>query len=142
MNHAAACIDAGVLSWGVQVQNLAAKGIGQGRWHAYAVIRVEALAKSGVAFHAGVYDSYRKRNLVEISPRLEGRTGGTPDPNVTTELTKALDEPITDGRYRLYDFGVHDFSDTTSLWVGTTGGVDPKNVKAIYVDRFIFVREP
>ncbi|MFN5757285.1 MAG: DUF4838 domain-containing protein [Planctomycetia bacterium] len=142
VNHAAACIDAGVLSWGVQVQNLAAKGIGQGRWHAYAVIRVEALAKSGVAFHAGVYDSYRKRNLVEISPRLEGRTGGTPDPNVTTELTKALDEPITDGRYRLYDFGVHDFSDTTSLWVGTTGGVDPKNVKAIYVDRFIFVREP
>lgn len=48
--------------------------------------------------------------------------------NRATELTKALDEPITDGRYRLYDFGVHDFSDTTSLWVGTTGGVDPKNV--------------
>jgi hypothetical protein len=50
-------------------------------------------------------------------------------------------EPIADGRYRLYDFGVHDFSDAVNVWIGTTGGVDPKNVKAIYVDRFIFVRE-
>jgi hypothetical protein len=141
VNHAAACIDAGVLSWSVQVQNLAAKGIVPGRWHAYAVIRVDAVAKSGVAFTAGVYDSSRNRNLVGISQCLEGGTGGTPDSNVATESTTGLNEPIADGRYRLYDFGVHDFSDTTYLWVGTTGGVDPKKVKAIYVDRFLFVRE-
>jgi hypothetical protein len=141
VNHAAACLDPGVKTWAVQVRDLAGKGI-KGRWHAYAVVRVEALAKTGVAFTAGVYDSSRNRNLMGISQRLEGGTGGTPDPNIASELAKALDEPITDGRYRLYDLGVHEFSDAVYLWFGTTGGVDPKNVKGIYVDRFLFVREP
>jgi len=129
------------VSWAVQVRNLAAKGVVQGRWHAYAVIRVEALGQTGVAFTAGVYDSVRNRNLVGISQRLEGRAGGAPDPDIGSELTKALEEPVTDGRYRLYDFGVHDFSDDIYLWIGTTGGVDPKMVKSIWVDRFLFVKE-
>jgi len=141
VNHGAACMDPSVVSWAVQVRNLAAKGVAQGRWHAYAVIRVEALGKTGVAFTGGVYDSARNRNLVGISQRLEGRAGGAPDPNIGSELTKALDEPVTDGRYRLYDFGVHDFNDGIYLWIGTTGGVDPTTVKSIWVDRFLFVKE-
>jgi hypothetical protein len=72
---------------------------------------------------------------------LEGGPGGA--------SASGLNEPIADGRYRLYDLGVHEFTDAVygippegvHLWLGTTGGVDPKNVKAIYVDRFIFVRE-
>jgi len=139
-NHAAVCLDPGVVSWGVQVRDLAAKGI-KGRWHAYAAVRVEAPAKTGLAFTAGVYDRSSNRYLLGISQLLERRAGGPPDPNVATEPATGLNEPIADGRYRLYDFGVHDFSDAIYLWIGTDGGVDPKNVKAIYVDRFIFVRE-
>jgi len=139
-NHGAARIDPATLSWAVQARDLASRGV-RGRWHAYAVVRVEALGPTGVAFTAGVYDGSRNRNLVGISQRLEGRPGGAPDPNVASDQTTALDEPITDGRYRLYDFGVHDFGDDTYLWVGTTGGVDPKVVQAIWVDRFLFVRE-
>jgi hypothetical protein len=123
VNHAAACLNPAVVSWAVQVRDLAGKEI-KGRWHAYAVVRVEALAKTGVAFYAGV--NHAERNLSAISPLLEGGAGGA---------------PIADGRYRLYDFGVHEFTDGVYLWIGTTGGVDPKNVKAIYVDRFLFVKE-
>ena len=39
------------------------------------------------------------------------------------------------------DFGTRDFHDEVYVWFGTTGGVDPKQVKAIYVDRVIFVKE-
>lgn len=149
VNHAAARLNPGIATWAVQVRDLAGKGI-KGRWHAYAVVRVEALAKTGVAFTAGVYDPGSKRNLSQIKPFLEGGTGGAPDPKVATESATGLNEPIADGRYRLYDFGVHEFTDAVygippegvHLWLGTTGGVDPKNVKGIYVDRFLFVREP
>ena len=140
VNHAAACMDPGVVNWAVQVRNLAAKSV-QGRWHAYAVIRVEALGATGIAFTGGVYDSVRNSSLAGISQRLEGGAGAAPGPHTTSELTTALEEPVTDGRYRLYDFGVHDFSDDIYLWIGTTGGVDPKTVKSIWVDRFLFVRE-
>jgi hypothetical protein len=104
-------------------------------------VRVEAPAKAGVAFTAGVYNRSSNRSLFGISQLLECGAGGAPGANVATESATGLNEPIADGRYRLYDFGVHDFSDAIYLWIGTTGGVDPKNVKAIYVDRFIFVRE-
>jgi hypothetical protein len=141
VNHAAARLNPGVKTWAVQVRDLAGKGI-KGRWHAYAVVRVEALAKTGVAFNAGVYHPGSKRTLSEISPLLEGGPGGAP--------ATGLNEPIADGRYRLYDLGVHEFTDAVygippegvQLWLGTTGGVDPKNVKAICVDRFLFVKEP
>jgi hypothetical protein len=140
VNHGAARLDPAVVSWSVQVRDLPAKGV-KGRWHAYAVVRVEALAESGLAFTAGVYDSGRNRNLLGISQRLEGQAGGTPDPNIASERTTALAEPITDGAYRVYDFGSHEFHDGTYLWVGTTGGVDREAVKAIWVDRFLFVRD-
>ena len=44
--------------------------------------------------------------------------------------------------YQAYYLGAYDFGANSMLaWIGTTGGVDPKVVKAIYVDRFIFVKE-
>lgn len=141
VNHGAARIDPAVVSWAVQARDLPAHGV-SGRWHAYAVVRVEALAESGLAFTGGVYDSASNRNLLGISQRLEGQVGGTPDPNIGTATTTALSEPITDGQYHLYDLGTHDFSDTVYLWIGTTGGVRAAAVKAIWVDRFVFVREP
>ena len=128
-NAAAAQIDPAVYNWSVQVRELAAKGV-TGRWHAYAMVRVEALANRGVAFQGGVYDGRAGKGLMGISQRLEDKTGPTPGAN------------IRDGEYHLYDFGAHDFHDDVYVWISPIGGVDPKNVKAIYVDRFVFVREP
>jgi hypothetical protein len=139
-NGAAARMDPAMVNWAVQLRDLPGKG-GKGRWHAYAMIRVEAMAERGLAFTGGVYDGTRRCDLLGISQRLEGGQGGEPDPNVATQRTIALAEPITDGAYRLYDFGTHTFDPGVYLWIGTTGGVDPKAVKAIYVDRFILVKE-
>jgi len=133
-------MDPAVLSWAVQVRDLASKGV-TGRWHAYALVRVEALAETGVAFTGGVYDAEAGKNLVGISQRIEGSPGATPDENTRTERTVALAESIKDGEYRLYDLGSHDFHNEVYVWFGTTGGVDPKQIRAIYVDRVIFVRE-
>jgi hypothetical protein len=41
-----------------------------------------------------------------------------------------------DGEYHLYDLGVHDLPHSQMhFWVGTTTG-------DLYVDRFLFVKEP
>ena len=41
-----------------------------------------------------------------------------------------------DGEYHLYDLGVHDLPHSQMhFWVGTTTGY-------LYVDRFLFVKEP
>jgi hypothetical protein len=50
-------------------------------------------------------------------------------------------QSVRDGEYHRYDLGTHDFHSEVYVWFGTTGGVDPKQVKAIYVDRVIFVKE-
>ena len=127
-NAAAAQIDPAVYNWSVQVRELAAKGV-TGRWHAYAMVRVEPLAETGVAFQGGVYDGRAGKGLMGISQRLEDKTGSTPGEN------------IRDGEYHLYDFGAHDFDDDVYVWISPVGGAGPRNVKAIYVDRFVFVRE-
>jgi hypothetical protein len=139
-NAAAARIDPAVVNWSVQLRDLAAKGV-TGRFHAYAMVRVEALADKGVAFTGGVYDAIKGRNLIGISQRIEGNAGTTSDVNTLTEQTVAIKDSVRDGEYHLYDLGVHDFHNEVSIWFGTTGGVDPSQMKAIYVDRVIFVRE-
>ena len=79
-----------------------------------------------MAFDSGIYDETTGKSLFSRTRRIEGGAG---------------DAPVGDD-YRLYDFGAYDFGDNSVVvWVGTTGGVDPKNIKAIYVDRFILVRE-
>lgn len=128
-NAAAAQIDPAILNWSVQVRELAAKGV-TGRWHAYAMVRVEPLADTGVAFQGGVYDAVAEKSLRGISQRLEDETGQPSGGN------------IRDGEYHLYDFGVHDFHDGVHAWISPVSGAGTVNVKAIYVDRFVFVREP
>ena len=139
-NAAAARMDAAVVNWAVQVRDLTAMGV-TGRWHAYASVRVEALAETGLAFTGGVYDTRAGKNLIGISQRIEGTAGLTPDENTRTDQTVALAQSVRDCEYHLYDFGTHDFHNEVYVWLGTTGGVDPKQVKAIYVDRVIFVKE-
>ena len=48
----------------------------------------------------------------------------------------AASQPVTDGEYHVYDLGVYDLPHSQIYaWVGTTTG-------DMYVDRFLFVREP
>jgi hypothetical protein len=139
-NAAAARIDPAVINWSVQLRDLAAKGV-TGRFHAYAMVRVEALADKGVAFTGGVYDAIKGRNSIGISQRIEGNAGATSDVNTPTEQTVAIKDSVRDGEYHLYDLGTHNFHNDMYIWFGTTGGVDPRQMKAIYVDRVIFVKE-
>jgi hypothetical protein len=44
--------------------------------------------------------------------------------------------PVTDGEYHVYDLGVYDLPHSSIYaWVGTTTG-------DLFVDRFLFVKEP
>jgi len=137
----AARIDPAVLSWSVQYQGLGTQ-IPAGRWHVYASVRCEKARDTGVAFTAGIYDEAAAKNRVGLSVRLEGQgQAETVDPNVETVKTVTPAQGAGDGEYHLYDFGAHDLQGGCYVWFGTTGGVSPQNVKAIYVDRVVFAKE-
>jgi hypothetical protein len=90
------------------------------------MVRIEALTKTGAAFDCGVYDQTTGKSLYNRAHSIEGGMGEVPVGN----------------NYQPYDLGTYNLGDNSVVvWVGTTDGVDPKNVKAIYVDRFIFVNE-
>jgi hypothetical protein len=137
----AAKMDPAVLSWSIQFRGIGTQ-IPVGAWHVYASVRCEKVKDTGVAFTAGIYDEAARQNRVGLSVRLEGQgPAANVDPNVETQKTVTPDRGAGDGEYHLYDFGVHVLHGQCYVWFGTTGGVSPENVKAIYVDRLIFVRE-
>jgi len=145
-NGAAVKLDPAVSNWSVQKRELPTVGVA-GRWRAYAVVRCEAIAAEGIAFVGGVYDSSRRAHLTGFAGRIEADPVGETQPediDATPGVTVAAIGPspanLGDGQYHLVDFGVHHFGDATRVWVGTTGGVSPQNVRAIYVDRIILVR--
>jgi hypothetical protein len=140
-NGFAAKIDPAVLNWSVQFP-----GIGgiilPGKLHVYASVKCEKIKDTGVAFTAGIYDDSTRTNLVGLSVNLEdGNSVSQVDPNVKTIKSISSIKGAGDGEYHMYDFGVHDLNNQCYVWFGTTGGVSPENVKAIYIDRIIFVRE-
>jgi len=140
-NGFAAKMDPAVLSWSVQYQGIGRQLPGA-RWHVYASVRCEKVKDSGVAFTGGIYHQGLRKNLVGLSARIEDQ--GAPedvDPNTKTEKTVTSQKGAGDGEYQLYDLGRHDLDDESYVWFGTTGGVSAENVKAIYVDRLIFVKE-
>ncbi len=140
-NGFAAKMDPAVLSWSVQYHGIGPQ-IPPGRWHVYASVRCEKVKDSGVAFTAGVYDAGAAKNLLGLSVNLEDQGQAQDvDPNVATQTTVTPPEGAGDEQYHLYDLGAHDLNGQTYVWFGTTGGVSPDNVKAIYVDRVILVRE-
>lgn len=141
-NGFAAKIDPAVLSWSVQF-----KGIGglleAGKWHVYANIRCEKIKDSGIALSGGIYDGVTAKNLVGLSVYIEDNSAvNQVDPNIEQIKTVTSTKGAGDGEYQLYDMGVHDLAGQNYVWFGTTGGVSPENVKAIYIDRIIFVKEP
>ncbi len=128
-------------SWGLQAHTklLSALG-GLGRYHVYAVARCELQAESGAAFVAGLYDSRSKQGMGTVSfpigkpaPAL---ASGEIDANPAVLGVTTSGSPVTDGEYHVYDLGVYDLSHGQMyVWVGTTTG-------DLFVDRFLFVKEP
>ncbi len=115
----AARMDPAVYCWSVQFLGLGGL-VTPGKWHVYASVRCENIKDKGVAFSAGIYDELAGKPLKELIANIE-------------------DTPRNE--YHLYDLGTHNLNYQHYVWFGTTGGVDPANVKAIYVDRVVFVRE-
>ena len=140
-NGYAAKMDPAVLSWSVQYHGIGPQ-VPPGRWHVYASVRCEKVKDTGVAFTGGIYDAEAKTNLLGISVTLEDKGQAQDvDPNIETQTTVAPPKGAGDEEYHLYDLGAHDLHGETYVWFGTTGGVSPENVKAIYVDRVLLVRE-
>lgn len=140
-NGYAAKMDPSVVSWSVQF-----RGIGglvmPGKWHVYANVRCEKIKDNGIAFTGGIYDMVTTKNLVGLSANIEDTNITTDvDPNIQTEKTVTSPKGAGDGEYQLYDLGIHNLGGQCYVWFGTTGGVNPENVKAIYIDRVIFVKE-
>ena len=128
-------------SWGVQAYTklLGTYG-GFGRYHVYAVVRCELQGESGDAFVAGLYDLRSKKGLRTVRfPIGKPASASAPkeideNPEVLGAITSGT--PVMDGEYHLYDLGVHDLPHSQMyFWVGTTTG-------DMYVDRFLFVKEP
>jgi hypothetical protein len=128
-------------SWGVQAYTklLSALG-GFGRYRVYVVARCEIQADSGAAFVAGIYDKRGKKGLGSVSFPI-GNQASAADPKQVDEDPTVLGDmrigtPVTDGEYHVYDLGVYDLSHSSIYaWVGTTNG-------DLFVDRFLFVKEP
>ncbi len=63
-------------------------------------------------------------------------------PRVRVPLSLRVGGSAGDGQYHhLYDLGMHEFHDGVYIWFGTTGGVNAESVRAVYVDRVLFVKE-
>ena len=128
-------------SWGVQAYSkiLGTQG-GFGRYRVYVVARCELQAESGDAFVAGLYDVKGKKGLETVCFPI-GKLGVPSasheiDENPEVLGTTRSGTPVMDGEYHLYDLGVHDLPhNQMHFWVGTTTG-------DLYVDRFLFVKEP
>ena len=129
-------------SWGAQAwtRHFGVLG-GFGKYHVYAVVRCELQTDTGAAFVGGVYDYANRKGLGAVSFPI-----GKPAPPLTPEQVDANPEirfatirsgaPVTDGEYHVYDFGTYDLPHgDISVWVGSTTG-------DMFVDRFVFVREP
>jgi hypothetical protein len=121
-------------SWGVQAfTKLLGTYGGFGRYHVYAVVRCELQADSGDAFVVGLYDLSGNKGLGAVSFPI----GQGIDANLDSPQT--IIKPggrVTDGEYHLYDLGVYDLPHSQMyFWVGSTTG-------DMYVDRFLFVKEP
>ncbi|MFN6043904.1 MAG: DUF4838 domain-containing protein, partial [Verrucomicrobiota bacterium] len=128
-------------SWGVQAHTKVLSALGGfGRYRVHVVARCELQADSGDAFVAGIYDERSKKGLGSVSFPI-GKSASAADPKQFDEDPTVLGDmrigtPVTDGDYHVYDLGVYELSHSSIYaWVGTTTG-------DLFVDRFLFVKEP
>ncbi|NLC59405.1 MAG: DUF4838 domain-containing protein [Armatimonadetes bacterium] len=87
-------------------------------WRCYVYARHEGKAPTGTAFLMGIYDGPGAKDVVRHTETLESGS---------------------DGKYRVYDLGVHVLKPGMYFWVAPPGNADA--VEAVYVDRFVLVRE-
>jgi len=132
---------ANVTHWAARAETKRFETLGGfGRYRVYAVVRCDIKSDTGAAFSGGVWDNRNRKGLGWFSfpigkaaPPLGANEAGSKSQVTLTAITKG--QPVTDGEYHLYDFGVYDFAhDDMLVWLGTTTG-------DIYVERFVFVRE-
>ena len=91
-----------------------------GRWRCYARVRCPTPNGTGPAFQLGIYD-------LLSSPRRELVAGIVPL------------ERVKDDGYDTYDMGVYDLR--PGMYLHVTMRPEAENVKEVYVDRFILVRD-
>jgi len=113
------------VQWAVGTDDLGRYGdeLCKGKWHCYAVVRCETGpdVKEGKAFLKIGFDNENKKNLP---------LAGEEKPSI---------KDFSDGEYHLVDFGVHDHTNADIIF-RIAPLANPKEMKAIYVDRFIFVK--
>ncbi len=141
-NGRAAFLNPAFANWAVQLTNLEKWGV-KGKWHAYAIARVEKNADKGVAFVGGVYNNSAHKSDGDVCVQLDpADKPAKVDPVLEAGPLSGSNVDPRDGKYHVFDWGAHDFGKANMyLWIGTTGGVTPENVKGIYIDRVFFVRE-
>jgi hypothetical protein len=88
-----------------------------GLWHCYAVVKVEATAKTGGAFDLGVYDGPGGKSLSQRRVTIEEAGTG----------------------YMTYDLGALKLVPGTYLWAAPLN--NPDAVTSVSVDRYFLVRE-
>jgi hypothetical protein len=120
-------------SWAVQAKTTHFAALGEfGKYHVYAVARWDGGAETGAAFVGGIWDGLKNRSFGGVSFPI-GRGPLSRAPAVAAIPNGA---PVADGDYHVFDFGGYDLPHSdVSVRVGTT-------TANLYLDRFVFVREP
>lgn len=86
-------------------------------WRCYIVARCEANAETGVSIQMGIYDTARKKGVVNQDIPIEQSAGSD---------------------YRVFDLGAHELTDSMYFWVAPC--MSPDDVKAVFVDRIFVIR--
>jgi hypothetical protein len=92
---------------------------GTQRWHVYVAVRCEGDATDGQALSAGLYDGKARRGRVQ---------------------TRVDVAELADGEYHLVDLGVQAPSEGCYMWVAPPDRA--AGIRAVYVDRMLFLRAP
>lgn len=111
----AACMPGNHREWAVSMPLSGDLAAGN-PWHVYAVARVEATAKDGVAMTMGIYDSDRRKAVT-------GRT---------LSIEQAGPE------YKVFDLGTHALGEGMYFWAAPPER--PGEVQNVYVDRLFMIR--
>lgn len=103
--------------WAIQVP-VSADFQGLGRLHCYLVARCEAKATAGPAFVVGIYDTRRRKYVMQTEVSVQQSAGA---------------------EYRTLDLGVHELEPGMHFWVAPVN--NPGRVTAVFVDRLFWLKE-
>jgi hypothetical protein len=91
---------------------------GLGRWHCYASLRCETVARTGAACQVGLYNEPGKKGETTITVQI-------PD--------------VANGEYHTIDLGVHELKPGLYFWIAPMG--KKSEVTAVYTDRIFLAKE-